>query len=204
MNTDREENQATANGDVKIEAAEPLATISPVALPGRASRRSLARQTSTYTLIAMLIAAASALQIIESPLPRFLPWLKPGLANALTLYAIVRISKRAGMLVAVLRTAVAAMFLGSFLSPVHLISLAGATAAALLMAMIYRVRPNTGLGIVSIAGAMANNSAQLAVVQLLFAGSLPLWFHFATIVPVAVPAGLIVARVTQELLRRTA
>jgi hypothetical protein len=41
-------------------------------------------------------------------------------------------------------------------------------------------------------------------VQILFAGNMPLWFHFAAIVPVAVPAGLIVARVTQELLRRTA
>jgi heptaprenyl diphosphate synthase len=164
----------------------------------------VAQHTARYTTIAVLAASAAALQIIESPLPRVLPWLKPGLANAMALFAIIRISHRAGMLVAVLRTAVAAIFLGSFLSPVHLISLAGATAASALMAAIYRFRPASGLGIISVAGALASNSAQLAAVQLLFAGSLPLWMHLVFIVPVAVPSGLIVAKVTQELLRRTA
>lgn len=183
----------------KIEATDKFALSA-----GVSDSRPVAWQTARYTTIAVLTASAAALQIIESPLPRFLPWLKPGLANALTLFAIVRFSPRAGLLVALLRTAVAAVFLGSFLSPVHLISLAGATAAALLMAAIFRFRPESGLGIVSIVGALASNSAQLATVQLLFAGSLPLWLHLATIVPVAIPSGLIVAKVTQELLRRTA
>ncbi|HNX77935.1 MAG TPA: Gx transporter family protein [Candidatus Rifleibacterium sp.] len=185
-------------GQGKIEAAEKF-----VLPPEFACNRPVALQTARYTLIAMLAAAAAALQIIESPLPRFLPWLKPGLANAMTLFAIVRVSPRAGLLVALVRTAIAAMFLGSFLSPVHLISLAGATAAALLMAGLYYLRPASGLAILSIAGALASNSAQLAAVQILFAGSLPLWFHLVAIVPVAIPSGLIVAKVTQELLRRT-
>lgn len=195
-----------APGDKNIEekVVKEIEAIDKIAVAGMETARPVAQQTAKYTTIAVLIASAAALQIIESPLPRLLPWLKPGLANSLSLYAIIRISTRAGMLIAVLRTAVAAMFLGSFLSPVHLISLAGATAAAALMAAIYKIRPDSGLGIVSIAGALASNSAQLAAVQLLFAGSLPLWLHLVAIVPVAVPSGLIVAKVTQELLRRTA
>lgn len=191
-------NDETTEGRKTLEATEKIE------MPAIAASRPVAQQTATYTLIAVLIAAAAALQVVESPLPRLLPWLKPGLANSLSLFAIIRISTGAGMLVAILRTAVAAVFLGSFLSPVHLISLAGATAAVLLMAAIHKVRPESGLGVLSIVGAIASNSAQLAAVQFLFAGSLPLWFHFVAIVPVAVPSGLIVARVTQELLRRTA
>ncbi len=192
------EQQVTINGAKKLQTADKIELIES------RSTRPVAQQTATYTLLAMLIAAAAALQIIESPLPRLLPWLKPGLANAMSLFAIIRISKRAGILVAVLRTAVAAVFLGSFLSPLHLISTTGAFVAALLMAVIYRFIPGAGLGIVSVAGAVASNSAQLFAVQMLFAGSMPFWLHLAAIVPVAVPAGLIVARVTQELLRRTA
>lgn len=164
---------------------------------------SAAGKTARYTLLAVLVASAAALQIIESPLPRFLPWLKPGLANAMSLFAIIRISLSAGILVALMRTAVAAMFLGSFLSPVHLISFAGAAAAALIMAGMRKLLPDAGLGVVSVGGALANNSAQLAIVQLMFAGSMSFWFHIALMVWVAVPSGLIVAKVTIELLRRT-
>lgn len=189
---------------IPVKAVKEIEAIDKIAVAGFATARPVAQQTARFTLIAVLIASAAALQIIESPLPRFLPWLKPGLANSLSLYAIIKISTRAGILIAALRTAVAAMFLGSFLSPVHLISLAGAIAAVIFMAAIYRFRPESGLGIISIAGALASNSAQMLAVQVLFAGSLPLWLHLVTIVPVAVPSGLFVAKVTQELLRRTA
>jgi len=159
--------------------------------------------TVRLTTVAVLVASAAALQIIESPLPRFLPWLKPGLANALTLYALVRISLSAGLTVAILRTAIAAMFLGSFLSPVHLISFAGAVSAALVMAMIIRTASTTGLATISIAGAIISNLAQLTVVQYMFAGSLSLWWHLALTIWVGIPSGLIVAKVTHEILRRT-
>lgn len=153
--------------------------------------------------MAVLIATAAALQLIESPLPRFLPWLKPGIANSLTLYALLRLSFSAGLTVAILRTTVASLFLGSFLSPIHLISFFGATSAALVMAGLKKAWPLAGLGVVSVAGALANNSAQLFVVQIMFAGNLSFWFHIALMIWVAVPSGLIVSNVTRELLRRT-
>lgn len=161
------------------------------------------RQTARLTTVAVLVASAAALQIVESPLPRFLPWLKPGLANVLTLYALVRISISAGLTVAVLRTAVAAVFLGSFLSPVHLISLAGAVSAAMVMALVIRTASSAGLATISVVGAVISNLAQLAVVQYMFAGSLSFWWHLALTIWVGIPSGLIVAKVTHELLRRT-
>ena len=156
------------------------------------------------TLTAVLVASAAALQIVESPLPRFLPWLKPGLANAMTLFALLRISASAAMTVAVFRTAVAAVFMGSLLSPVHLISFAGATSAALSMTVLRKIFPVAGLATLSVFGALVNNFAQLAVVQFMFASNMSIGLHLALMIWVALPSGLIVARVTQELLRRTA
>ncbi len=172
-------------------------------LYGSAEKASLSSRTSALTLIAALVASAAALQIIESPLPRIVPWLKPGLANALTLYALLRISSAAGVTVAIFRTFVAAIFMGTLLSPVHLISLAGALSAALVMAVTRKMLPDRGVGVVSVLGAIASNSAQLLVVQIMFASNLSFWFHMALMIWIAIPSGLVVAKITQELIRRT-
>ncbi len=153
--------------------------------------------------IAILASAATALQIIESPLPRFLPWLKPGLANALTLYALLRFSTLAGVGVALIRTFIAGTVLGTLFSPVYLISLAGALTSALTMSIIKKLLPESGLSTISVSGALASNWAQLMAVQLMFAGGISVWFHLAVMIWVGIPSGLIVARLTAELLRRT-
>ena len=155
------------------------------------------------TLIAILTACAAALQMLESPLPRILPWLKIGLANIVTLYAIIRINKLSGIFIAALRTCLAALFFGSFLSPVHIISFSGAVMAAVVMALIYHYLPKSSICIISIFGAIASNISQLLAVQILFASNLTLWLHMALIIWVGIPAGLIVGKITCELLRRT-
>ena len=155
------------------------------------------------TLIAILTACAAALQMLESPLPRILPWLKIGLANVVTLYAIIRINKLSGIFIAALRTCLAALFFGSFLSPVHIISFSGAVMAAVVMALIYHYLPKSSICIISIFGAIASNISQLLAVQMLFASNLTLWLHMALIIWVGIPAGLIVGKITCELLRRT-
>lgn len=154
-------------------------------------------------LIGILSATAAALQVIESPLPRMLPWLKPGLANTMTLYALLRISVVSGFGVSLIRTFLAGTIMGTLFSPVYLISLAGALSSAISMSIVKKLSPDSGLSTLSITGALASNAAQLLTVELMFAGSLSMWFHLAVMIWVAIPSGLIVARVTAELLRRT-
>ena len=155
------------------------------------------------TLIAVLTACAAGLQLLESPLPRILPWLKIGLANVVTLYAIIRINKTTGIFIAALRTCLAAFIFGSFLSPVHIISFSGALMAAIIMSLIFHYLPKTSICIISIFGAIASNISQLLAVQILFASNLTFWLHIAIIIWVGIPTGLIVGKITCELLRRT-
>lgn len=168
-----------------------------------AQHRQPASPVQKITTIAVLAAAATALQIIESPLPRLLPWLKPGLANAMTLFALLRFSTWAGVGVALTRTFLAGTVMGTLFSPIYLISLAGALTSALSMSILKKLLPESGLSTLSVSGALASNWAQLIAVQLMFAGSMSIWFHLAVMIWVAVPSGLIVAKVTAELLRRT-
>lgn len=154
-------------------------------------------------LIAILIASAAALQLLEAPLPRILPWLKLGLANTVTLYALIKLSGGASIAIAALRTCLAALFFGSVFSPIHMLSFAGAFSAAVIMTLIYKFLPKTSIGIISISGAITSNIAQLLVVQFMFASNVSLWFHIALIVWIGIPSGLIVGRITTELLKRT-
>lgn len=167
-------------------------------------RTSLENQANLrrISLVAMLAAAAAALQILEAPLPKFFPWLKLGLANVLTLYGIIKINAFAGIGIAILRTCLAAIFLGSFLSPVHLISFSGAFVAALLMSLFHKFSPQSSICAISIIGAISSNLAQLFVVQLLFASNLSFWFHIAVVIWVGIPTGIVVGKITYELLRR--
>ena len=122
---------------------------------------SFSTKTSVYTRLAILTASAAALQLIETPIPRVLPWLKIGLANIITLYAILKFSSKAALTIAFFRTFIAAIFLGSFLSPIHFISLSGALSATIVMSIFLKLRKNSGLAIVSITGAIVNNASQL-------------------------------------------
>ncbi len=152
---------------------------------------------------AILLAAASAIQIVESPLPRILPWLKPGLANSLVLYAMLRVNPASGFFIAFLRSFLSGIFLGTLFSPVHLIAFSGSFFSSIIMYLLVRFLPGAGISSISISGALASNFAQLMAVQFLFAGNLSFWFHISIMIWISIPSGIIVAKVTQELLRRT-
>lgn len=156
------------------------------------------------TLAGMLVAVATALQMLEAPLPRILPWLKIGLANVITLYSILRLGGVTGVLIAVFRTCLSAILGGSFLTPIHLLSFSGAVSSAIVMFFLHHFLPKTSICIISIFGAITSNIVQLVVVQFLFASvGIPLWFHLAMIIWIGIPSGIIVAKITYELLRRT-
>ncbi len=158
-------------------------------------------QTKKYTTLAMLIASAAVLQLLESPLPRFFPWLKPGLANVLTLYAIIKYSVKAGIFTAAARSVLASFIAGTFLSPVFYLSFTGAVSSAIIMGILSKISKN--INIISITGALTNNFAQLALVQILFAENASLWLYIAAMIWVSIPAGFVIAKITNELLRRT-
>lgn len=155
------------------------------------------------TQLAVLTATASAIQMLEAPLPRILPWLKPGLSNSIVLYSIIKISPAFGVTVVVLRTIITSIFLGSLFSPVSIISLCGGISSSFVMILAIKLLPNCGLSTISIIGAITNNIAQLLTVQFLFAGNISFWLYLALMIWVSIPSGLIVAKVTYELLRRT-
>ncbi|NLI78077.1 MAG: Gx transporter family protein [Candidatus Riflebacteria bacterium] len=191
-------------GTAVVVAVPPSAGTLPLgwtAAPGEGANR---RPLRLLALLGMLSAAAAALQILEAPLPRLVPWLKPGLANALVLFAIVRISPWFAAGIVVFRSLLAGLALGLLFSPAHLLGLAGGLAAAATMTLAVRLGHGwLGLAGISILGAVAHNLAQLGTVGLWAGQALPLWFHLVVMVWLSIPSGLLVAGIAFELFRRT-
>jgi heptaprenyl diphosphate synthase len=91
--------------------------------------------------IAALAALAIGLQVIEAAIPSPVPGIKPGLANVITLVALVALGWRAALAVSLLRVVGASLLLGTLLSPGFWLSLAGALAALLVLAPLARLYP---------------------------------------------------------------
>ena len=114
-------------------------------------------------LIALLISQALVLSIVESwiPMPVPVPGVKLGLANIVTLIAIIFLGYREALLVVVLRCVLSSAFTGGPM--VLLFSLSGGLLSTLVMSFLYgkmqKVLSITG---VSMAGAVFHNIGQVA------------------------------------------
>jgi len=134
--------------------------------------------------VAALAALAVALHVLETALPSPVPGMKPGLANVVTVLALVRFGWRTAAWVGALRVLVGSLLLGTFLSPTFILSAAGATGALVVLGLAARLvgiaprgrgagqhdGPGRGLSPLglSLAAALAHMGAQLGVAWLLF------------------------------------
>ena len=124
-------------------------------------------------IIAWLAALAIAIHIIESAIPTPLPGVKPGLANVVTLMAMLLWGWRLAAWISLLRVLVGSLLLGTFLTPTFFLSLSGAccslTALALLQGFAQKM-PAMAPGPLgySIAAALAHMVGQFYVAYWLF------------------------------------
>ena len=122
--------------------------------------------------IAILVSIASVLQIAESFIPHPIPGLRLGLANMLTLVALVTLGFKAALEISILRTVLSAFVLGTFMSPTFILSFLAAVVSSLVMGLLYwmsgfhRTYRFSLIGI-SILGALSHNMVQLFLAYLL-------------------------------------
>lgn len=146
----------------------------------------------SLTRLAMLLALGIVLHLLEGaflpPLP--VPGAKLGLANIVTLLALLAYGWRWGLLLGVLRVALGSLLSGAFLSLGFLLALAGAVTSALAM-QLGRWAGGGRLGAVglSLLGAVTHNLAQLAVFSL-WARHAGVFYYLPPLLLLAVPTGL--------------
>lgn len=138
--------------------------------------------------LALFIALAVTLHIVETLLPSPVPWLRLGLANVMTVLALYLYDGRAAWTVSLMRTGLGALLLGRLFGPGFWLALAGTLLATSVMIVLYRAggRRFSPIGI-SAAGAAGHALGQVLAARLLIIQHeavwqiLPVFLLFATI-----------------------
>lgn len=103
---------------------------------GLAQRHSM-RVSAEDHLVAALAALAILIHIAETAIPSPLPGVKPGLANVVTLLALMHFGWRVAFWVALIRVVAGGIVLGTFLAPPFFLSLSGALGSLLLLGLLW-------------------------------------------------------------------
>ncbi len=126
-------------------------------------------QTRRIAACGLLTAVALVLSLVERMFPLSaavpIPGIKLGLANVVTLFALVRLNRRDALAILLIRVTLASVFMGSVTS--FLFALSGGLLAMLTMSLLL---PGRGRWVsvvgVSIAGAAAHNIGQICAAML--------------------------------------
>lgn len=139
-------------------------------------------------LVAWLAALAIAIHILESAVPSLLPGIKPGLANVVTLIALIRYGWRVAVWVGLLRVLVGSLLIGTFLTPSFVMSFSGAAASLGILGVANLIgrRQLSAIGF-GVLAAMAHVGGQVMAAYRLFIPH-PAVLH---LLPVLLGAGLL-------------
>jgi len=136
-----------------------------------------------------LLMLAVGIHVLESSLPGLGPWFRPGLANIVTLVALVMLGPKEALMLAVARVFVGSMFIGTLFTPTFVMSLSGALAAALVMLAAWRFIPGISLIGISLLGGVAHMLMQFITVETLFIQQQALYYLLPPFLLVASATG---------------
>ena len=92
--------------------------------------------------MAIMVTLGVILHRLEALLPLPFPWIKLGLANLMTLVALVFLGFKEEVIVTFLRVVIGFILGRTFLGPTFFLSLVGGIAAILIMGVLYQVAKN--------------------------------------------------------------
>jgi heptaprenyl diphosphate synthase len=153
--------------------------------------------------LAMFIAIAVTLHVLETLLPSPVPWLRLGLANIMTLAALYLYGGRAAWTVSLARVGVGALLLGRLFSPGFWLAAAGAIVATSAMIIVYRVagRRLSPIGVSAI-GAAGHALGQILAARLLVIQHAAIWQIFPLFLLFTIFSGILTGWLAAGLLEQ--
>lgn len=129
-------------------------------------------EEQTNTQVPIIIALSVVLQVSESMIPQFIPGLKLGLPNMLTLLALLTFGWSTALKITICRIVISSIILGTFLSFGFMLSISAGLGSFLVMSTILSIMPmlktnRAGLIALSILSALTHNLIQVTLAYLL-------------------------------------
>ena len=154
-------------------------------------------RTKKLVVTAILAAVALGVYVLEAqiPAPIPVPGVKLGLANIVTLAAIILLGRKQAFAVLLVRLLLGSMFSGGFSALLY--SLAGGVFAYAVMAALVNILP---VWVISVLAALAHNLAQL-VVAVLVTGTPGLFWYGPALLLAAIVTGAFTGLASNYLTR---
>ena len=151
-------------------------------------------------LTGLFVGLALAINLAEAQLPPILPGVKPGLANAVSLVALVLLGWKEALAVTVLRITLASIFSGNLL--IMACSVTGGLMSTTLMILLYqKKRQSLSLPVISVAGAITHNIGQLLVIAIII-GNLKIYLYLPILLISGIITGYFVGLLCNSLCKR--
>jgi len=157
------------------------------------------------TYIAIMVALATALHVVEAliPIPYVVPGAKLGLANIVALYVVMTSGFGDAMAVSLLRTLLGSLLSGTFLNVGYYLSTAGAVLSTVIMYGLHKLGKGSFSTIgISLAGSISHNVGQLLVATLLLKHA-GVMFYLPYLLLFAIPTGIFVGLLAGKLIKYT-
>jgi heptaprenyl diphosphate synthase len=123
------------------------------------------KKTKKMVFLSFLVSIALVIYIVEAQIPVLFPGIKLGLANIISLTALILMGWREALLIMFLRTLLGSMFGGSMSA--FMFSIAGGILSNVVMIVLYKYfKDSISLWTISICGAVFHNIGQLFVASL--------------------------------------
>lgn len=157
-------------------------------------------KTRKLALMAVLTAIALTIFMIEAqiPAPVPVPGVKLGLANIITLVAMLILGRREAGAILLVRIVMGAVFAGNIGALIY--SLTGGVFAYLVMCVCTRIFPEKLLWVVSVLASIAHNAGQLLACTLILKTS-SLWVYAPVLGVSAIITGLFTGFAAMYLVR---
>lgn len=158
-------------------------------------------RTNKMVLMGILVSQALILHLIERmiPVPVPVPGIKLGLANAISLIAIIFFGTKEALAVVAMRTLLGSVFGGGVSSFIY--SFIGGSISTLAMAFMYKKFRNIfSLPAISIVGAIFHNIGQIFVASIIVQ-NMKLFYYLPVLLVSAVITGLFIGIAVQYTLK---
>ena len=142
-------------------------------------------------LLALLLSVGIVLHAAEQWLipPLSIPGGKIGIANAVTLAALIMMGGKEAFIICVMRIFLGSFLGGTFLSSGFFLSLSGGLLSFFIMLLIYYIlKQKADIILISILGAIAHNIGQLLAAVVIL-DSVALFYYLPLLLFLAIPAG---------------
>lgn len=119
-------------------------------------------KTKKMVFLSFLVSIALVIYVLEAQIPVLFPGIKLGLANIISLAALILIGWKEALLIMFLRTILGSIFGGSMSA--FMFSIAGGILSNIVMIILYKsFKESMSLWTISICGAIFHNVGQLLV-----------------------------------------